>query len=382
MRLLDRYVLRNFFEPFLICFFGFVGIWLVFDLRDNIGDFIEYHTPVRKIVWFYLTQLPAMAVISIPVGLLLALLFALSKMSRHNEIISMLTAGRSLYRVLMPLIVVGLLLSVACFVLNKEWAPHAEAIKKAGIEEITRGENKAEERRTLEEYVFRDRMNNRTWYIRRMKLKSNDADGVHITQQDANGMVSQKWYAMRATFNPKDHSWTLLRGKTVKFNPEGDITNTETFEAFPTGIKVIKDWSETPWRIASGQMEAQNLSIPELRDFLRYNSDFPEAQLAPFRTNLADRFAFPLSCLVVIFIAAPLGIVFNRRGVLASVAGSIMIFFCMIMLRYFMLALGKGAHVNPYVAAWVPDVMFIAVGFLLLYARSSNRELPKLLFWK
>src|SRR4051794_13939540 len=32
MRILDRYVIRNFLEPFFLCFFGFLAIWLVFDL--------------------------------------------------------------------------------------------------------------------------------------------------------------------------------------------------------------------------------------------------------------------------------------------------------------------------------------------------------------
>ena len=376
VRLLDRYVLRNFFEPFLICFFGFVGIWLVFDLRDNIGEFIEYHTKASTIIRFYLTQLPAVAVLSIPVGLLLALLFSLSKMSRHNEIISMLTAGRSLYRVLMPLIIVGVGLSAICFELNTEMAPHAEAIKKRKLDEITRGEDKAEDRLTMEGYLFRDRQNNRTWFVRKMRPGSNDLDGVHITQQDADGKATQKWYALRATYHPADHSWILLKGMIVDFNKDGEEAKRDGFK---DGYRVIKGWTETPWRIASGQMEAQNLSIPELREFLKYNGDFPDLQLAPFRTNLSDRFAFPLSCLVVVFIAAPLGIVFTRRGVLASVASSIFIFFAMIMLRYFCLALGKGSHMNPALAAWLPDMIFFSLGLILLYVRSSNRELPKLI---
>src|SRR5262249_12893860 len=121
-----------------------------------------------------------------------------------------------------------------------------------------------------------------------------------------------------------------------------------------------------------------NLSIAELRDYLKTNADFPEAQLAPFRTNLADRYAFPLSCFVVVFIASPLGIVFSRRGVLASVASSIFIFFAMILLRYFFLALCKGDRLNPTLAAWLADILFFSIGLILLYFRSSNRELPKL----
>src|ERR1700676_1339329 len=99
MKLFDRYVIRNFFEPFLICFCGFIAIWLIIDLSDNGQDLVEAHASPTQVAGFYLTQLPYYAMMSLPIGMLLALLFSLSSMSRRNEIISMLTAGRSVFRV-------------------------------------------------------------------------------------------------------------------------------------------------------------------------------------------------------------------------------------------------------------------------------------------
>ena len=43
-----------------------------------------------------------------------------------------------------------------------------------------------------------------------------------------------------------------------------------------------------------------------------------------------------------------------------------------------MLALGKGAYVQPWVAAWLPDMVLGVVGLYLLWLRSTNRELPSL----
>ena len=58
MKLLDRYLLRNFLEPFLICSFGFLAIWLVFDLADNGQDFLQAGASFKQVGFFYLTQLP------------------------------------------------------------------------------------------------------------------------------------------------------------------------------------------------------------------------------------------------------------------------------------------------------------------------------------
>src|SRR5207244_8729249 len=87
----------------------------------------------------------------------------------------------------------------------------------------------------------------------------------------------------------------------------------------------IEHWSETPFRLSSANVRAEYLSVPELRQYLHFNADFPATLLAPFKTHLQYRLALPWTCLVVVFIAAPLGIGFSRRGVLSSVATSIIL---------------------------------------------------------
>src|SRR5512133_4261992 len=125
MRLLDQYVIRNFVQVYLYCIAGFTSIWLIFDVSDNLSNFIDNHIPVLLVVRYYATQIPQVFIILLPVGLLLSLLFALGRMSRANEIVSILTAGVSLPRVLLPLIGVGLLTVAVTMALNYSLAPHA-----------------------------------------------------------------------------------------------------------------------------------------------------------------------------------------------------------------------------------------------------------------
>jgi lipopolysaccharide export system permease protein len=376
VRLLDRYILRNFLEPFLLCFFGFISIWLIIDLSDNGPDFIEAGVPFKHVALFYLRQLPQTILVSAPIGLMLALLFSLSRMSRSNEIISMLTAGRSVARVLRPLMVLGGLASLGCIFLNYELAPRAEATKKAELEALTRSK-KSGGRGVVEGYLFRDRMNIRTWFVRKFRPNASELTGVHVTQQDPEGRIVKKWYARRAVYEANNRSWKLSDGLIVDFSAEDGVPR---FDSFEGGERLVSDWSETPWRISSGQLEAQSLTIPELRDYLRFNGDFSAGQLAPFRTYLHHRWALPLSCLVVVFVAAPLGIVYSRRGVLAGVAGAILIFFGMTLFTNLCLALGKGGRLPGWVSGWLPNLIFGAVGLFLLYTRSTNRELPRLSF--
>ena len=373
MTLLDRYVLRNFLEPFIMCFAGFIAIWFIIDVSDNFNDFLEAHASFRQISGYYITQVPQTIMMSLPVGLMLALLFSLSRMSRTNEIISQLTAGRSIVRVLVPLFAVGILTTAFCLWLNWARTPHAEGIKKGAMNQIRRGK-KAGEVEPVLAHLFRDRQNNRTWFVRKLRPGVNLLEDVHVTQQDSLGRILKKWYGSEATYDAQQKQWKLARGMIVEFTPEGDIGETDRF---PNDVRIIKDWSETPWRVASSELVPASLSVPELRDYLHFNFDFPPVQLAPYRANLSDRYALPFQCLIAVLIAAPLGIVFNRRGVVGGVAGAITLLVVMLMSHSFFLMLGKGMRVDPWVSPWIPNLVLGFIGVMLLWYRSTNRDFPK-----
>ncbi len=258
MKLLDRYVLRNFLEPFFICFGGFLAIWIIFDISDNSSDFIEARAPIKEIALYYFTQLPQYSLVCLPVGVLLGLLYSLSRMSRSNELISMLTAGRSVFRVLLPLFGVGVATTALSLYLNWEIAPHAEQIKKVAIEKMKR-HKKVLEVEPIPAHLFRDRLYNRTWFVKRLRPPSKKTEARfddirHVTQQEPGREdYAANAYASRADADrPETKTWKLDKGRIVTFTPEGDIDQTDRFL---TGSRLIT-WSwngdaRGVWRVRS-----------------------------------------------------------------------------------------------------------------------------------
>src|SRR5213596_404291 len=160
MRLLDRYVIRNFLQVYFYCIAGFISIWLIFDVSDNISSFIDNHIGLALVIRYYATQLPQVFIILLPVSLLLSLLFSLGRMSRANEIVSMLTAGVSLPRAISPLIGIGVLTVGASMALNYSLAPHADLARKRVIDEARLRSEGA-----IIGQIFRNRSDARTWFI-------------------------------------------------------------------------------------------------------------------------------------------------------------------------------------------------------------------------
>ncbi len=366
MRLLDRYVVRNFLQAYIYCIAGFLSIWLIFDISDNISTFIDEKFGFMLTVKYYLTQVPEVFIILLPVSLLLALLFALGRMSRANEIVSMLTAGVSIPRVLGPLIGMGLLTVAASLALNYSLAPHAEMAKKNFIATARAHQF------SVQGQIFRNRTDLRTWFIQSFRPGHDLFNNVQVLQQDANDNIIENYLAARAIYDANTKTWDLQEVKVVHYDNAGNITD----EKMLPSLK-IEHWTETPFRLGSANVRAEYLSFPELREYLHFNSDFPVTLLAPFRTHLHYRLALPWTCLVVVCIAAPLGIGYSRRGVLASVASAVVLVFSMNFLTHLFLALGEGDRISPIVAAWTPNIIFTVIGLYLLYLRATNREAPR-----
>jgi LPS export ABC transporter permease LptG len=372
MRLLDRYVLRHFLQAYLYCIAGFISIWFIFDVSDNISTFLDQRVSRILILKYYLSQAPQILVILLPVALLLGLLFSLGRMSRSNEIVSMLTAGVSLPRIISPLILVGLVTTAASTFLNYSLAPHAEYAHKKLLEDPQSHRSQL----GSVAQVFRNRTDNRTWFIQQFYPGDNKFSTVHVIQQDENDNIVANYLATTVYYHPETHAWEFRQMKVVYYDEAGNVTRTIPY----VESQMITNWSETPFRLSSANLRAEFLSVPELRDYLQFNSDFPATLLAPFETHLAYRVALPWACLVVVLIAAPLGIGYSRRGILSGVAAAVLLVFAMNFVMHLFLALGEGARIHSWAAAWIPNIIFGLLGLILVYFRATNREPPRLGF--
>ena len=372
MQILDRYIFFRVLLPFIYCVVGFVSVWLVFDLSENAPAFLDNKAPLSLVIEFYVLRAPEIILMSIPIGVLLAVLYALTQMSRRNEIISMLCAGRSVVRVLMPLFILGLILTAIALALNYSAAPHAGAVKKEILTDLRKGGDV--NRKAVRGHLFRNREDRRFWYVARLNPSLERLAWVQIMQEGPDGTLRRNYYADEASYDHATKTWRLDRGKVVDFNALGDVKDQRYFE-----VLRVRNFSETPWRISSSVLEANFLSVPELREYLRNNDHFSPQRLAPYKTQLAYRWALPWGCFVAVLIAGPLGIIYSRRGLMGSITMAIGLFFFLILGSSLFLALGKGDRIGADLAAWAPVIFFAAVGCLLVWMRSTNRELPSLL---
>lgn len=378
--LMDRYVVHNFLSPFFFCLLSFMAIWILASLTDK-GETLATLS-FSQVLTFYVVQVPFMILFVMPIATLLSGLFSLSKMSKSNEFISMIGAGRSVPRILAPLFIAGAYISLIGLAFKYEWAPASVGYTEAIIETAKREQWVKEHGGSLRDEIWAQRgwmhmndVDRRSWFVGRVPLKLDDemAD-VIVSQIDEEGQPRRLWIARRAkwVWDAKPPKWVLSNVRIYTYDAN-HIPTIESHERLE-----ITDWTETPWKVLSSSQNPEYLGIPGLTMYLKANRDRDARSLASFRTNWWYIFAEPLACFAMILVAAPLGIVYSRRGVMGGVTGAICIFAMMYIMRGTFLAMGHSDRMSPFVAAWLTNVLVAAIGLVLLWYRAQNRELPKL----
>jgi len=129
MRLLDRYVFMEALAPFAFGMAAFNGILFASDpLRKAIVVFVENHVPVQEAVLLLLYRVPIIMAMTFPMAMLLGTLLGVGRLSSDNEAAAMFAGGASVHRLLVPVWVLGLLISAVAFGLtsdlsHKPWLP-------------------------------------------------------------------------------------------------------------------------------------------------------------------------------------------------------------------------------------------------------------------
>jgi lipopolysaccharide export system permease protein len=379
LSLMDRYVVHNFLSPFSFCLFSFMAIWVIADFTDNGGSFSGLS--FGRILTFYVVQIPFVILFVMPIAVLLSGLFSMSKMSKSNELISMIGSGRSVIRILVPLIAVGVYASLIGLAFKYEWAPASIGYKEAILETAERETWVKKHGQRLKDDIWAKRgwmhvnePDKRSWFVGRVPFTLSDEMGdVVVMQLDERDQPTTIWIAKRAkwVWNANPPKW-VLSGVRVYTYDKNHIPRIES-----KGNIEMADWSETPWKVLSSSQNPEYLGVPGLTMYLNANRELDDLALASFRTNWWYIFAEPLACLVLLLVAAPLGIVYSRRGAMGGVTGAIVVFALMYVMRGTFLAMGHSDRMSPFLAAWLTNILVGVTGLILLWLKARNREIPK-----
>ncbi len=361
MRLLDRYLFREFIVPFAYCLSGFLICGIVFDLFQQLGSFQDAHLKGKEVLQYYLLVTPEMLVLVLPIALLLSLLYALTNHSRHHELTAIRAAGISLWRLAVPYFAVGLLASIAMFFINEVWAPEWQEEAQSILTKRTH------DREWQQKLFFRNEPEKRSWTIALYNLKTHEMVQPNVRWTPPEG-GRREYHADRGIFT--NGVWQLFNVQALYFKSDNDsfpekmVTNSMTLK-FSETPELIR--SETLINSMNVKKAARRPRIPlkDIFNYLRLHPSLSGEQSAKIHTQLHARLAAPWTCMMVVLIALPFGAPSGRRNIFVGVASSIVICFSYFVVQQLSLSFGMGGKLPPIVAAWLPNLIFGGTGIFL-----------------
>lgn len=367
MRLLDRYLLRELLVPFGYCLGGFLIFWTAFDVLDELSTLQRLRLKLPDVLEYYVVKTPEFLVTVLPIALLLALLYTLTNLARHNEVTAIRAAGVSLFRIALPYLGVGLTLSLGIFAVNELWVPQSHERAQEIRERYQSSRPNPSKKEWAQNLGFVSGGGARNWLIQSFHLRTFDMFGPHVEWRTSDG-VPQVLNADRARWIT--NSW-VFTNVSLTINPAGLDGPAVSLHR---QLWVVPEFTETPEQIKSeikmNKLESMKevikaqFSIREILDYLRLHPDGSNKQ-SKLETMLHGRLATPWTCLVVVLIALPFGAASGRRNVFAGVASSILICFVYFVLSHTALALGSYGYVTGWIAAWFPNALFGAAGIAM-----------------
>jgi lipopolysaccharide export system permease protein len=353
LRQLDRYVLQSWIRIFVLTALGFPIVSILINLTDTLNRLLDRGLSMKEIAVSYVYSIPENAFLVMPAAVLFATVFTVGSMGRHSELTAAKAGGQSFHRLMRPIFIAAGVASMLAFVVG-ELAPGATArqleIQKAKQSRPTR---------TRFNFVYRG---DAGWVytVRSLDVATRQLKQLMLERQGTGlsypGLVLT---ADSASYDDSLKIWRLRRG-TSRI-----IASPARQASFNFRSMRLRALSQSP---------ADLLAEPKAPDEMRY------AELGRYIDALkrsgndanklvveqALKLALPATCIIIALFGAPLAVTSPRAGAAVGIAislGTTVIFLLLVQITK---AIGAGGVINPVVAAWIPNVVFLFAGLVLL----------------
>ena len=357
MKIIDKYLLKTLGMPLWYCLAGFSMIFIVFDLFEHFSDFIEAKTSLFDILKYYLFIMPSILPFIVPISLLLSVLYALSSLTRSNELTAMRASGVSLYRLMLPFLAVGFLFSVSIGAINETIAPWSAYWTNQFIQ--IQGHEGETSVHAAFNIAYKNDAEHRIWWIGEFNTKSFDMKNVIITQQRIDGSDEYKIQAKEGRW--LDGRWWISELSVQNYTRDGQPMGSPKFEI----NRELSGFPETPAIFMGEVKDPQYFSSAELLNYIR-SRRLSDDRLARHLTDLHCRLAMPWTCIIVMMIGIPFGVHSGRKGAFMGIVFALTLFFVFYALINVAAALGKNQTILPWLAGWLPNLFFFVMGAVMI----------------
>jgi lipopolysaccharide export system permease protein len=359
--ILDSYLLREMLVPFFFAFGAFLLFWalnIFFLAADYI---INQHAPFFLVLRFVIFRIPQAIPMAFPFGCLFAALLAMGRVMGDNEVTAMRTAGIPVMRIVVSPLLFGVGMFAIAYASNEWLAPASVDLSTRTFYQIIYHTDAL----PVEPQFFRkDPDTGNTFYVGQVAADNRTMLDVQIFKPAKFGPWNETLQAKSATV--AGSSLVLHDVIDTRYNSDGFVNNQQHVDNVTIGLPLgetasqfVSQVNNDPWTMSSKALRTQVNALQA--------QGIGGTAMGNLQINLADKLAWPFACIIGVVVAVPLALRFGKRGRMLGIALSIIAFFAYYLMVSAASAFGRNGAMNPYLAAWLPNIVIGTAGVLLLW---------------
>ena len=362
MRILFRYVFREFCIPLTYCLSGFLSIYVLFELFGVFNRMMEAKPGWKCAITYFAGYLAPYFEWLAPACLMLATLYTMWSFCRHSELIAMRASGVGFFAIVRPMLFAAAMMAGVVSWVNEAFVPKYGQWAK----QFRAAKFKNSEMLHLDNIVFHNVSASRTWNVGAML--NDDAtvlEDVNISEDWPSGGRKRTIKSPRAEF--LDGEWWLVNPVTFHFDANGlEIPSTVpeleklTFRKFP-------EISELPRDFILQNRDPAFYSTSDRIRFLRTHPNMSAKFRREMEYDLWAQLMSPLACVVITLFAIPAGVATGRQSVFKGIVGALVMFFAFYALTIGCLVLARIGYLPSMPAAIIPGILFLGAGVYMFH---------------
>ncbi len=367
LSVLDRYIIAEFFPPFLFGLGIFLSVGLsvgaVFELVREIAESgLDLTIAVRVLA----LRVPQFLAYAFPMSTLLATLMAYGRLANDNEIVALRSAGFGIYRLAVPILVVSLVVTGWTFAFNETIVPEAN-FRSRNILSLAAGSSRLPlQRSNVLVTQFDDRPgSDDERRVLALFLYAEQFDGerlLGVTAIDRSSPDLERIVnAASARLDPAANLWEFYDGTMYLVAPDASYRDVIRFNRQTLSLP------RSPLDFTKPNRNFEEMNLLQAIESLEVvRAEGKDAKLRKLQVRIQEKVAFPFVCFVFGTIGTALGVNPSRMNRATSFGISTMAIFIYYLLAFMTSALGVVGALPPVVAAWLPNIAGLGLGLLLL----------------
>ena len=352
---LDSYIFTKFITTLAMTSAAFLVIFFIVDLVENLRKILDSDAPAITAALFSLLNLPWLFNISLPIAVLLASVITFATLEKYNELVSIKSAGVSLYRLVVPMIILGIVISIFSFyfgeiVVIKSSRKRFDIARKYSL--------KGSKREALRKFNINfQEGKNRNLSIGVYKFKDMKGERINI-QYFRNESLFQRLDAAEMIWDEEKSKWIFMNVILRRFEGEKEIIlSSEMVDTIDIRV--------TPASLKEENRKPEEMSYWELGKFVK-NLEANGIEARNWKINHIFKISLSFTNFVIILIGIPMAVGRVNSGIAFGVGMALLTSFLFYGLIKFGQTLAKQGILDPMVGVWLGNGIFLFLSIVLI----------------